>query len=366
MEAYILNTNFETIKIIDDFASFIWTDRYQEYGDFEIYMPMSFDILNYLMADYYVFITSSEHLMIMEEFTIETDAEEGSCITITGRSLESLLTRRILYDSYTLNGNLEDAIATLLNDCIISPSNSKRAISNFKFVSSTDSRITELTVDTKYSMGDNLYDVVEEMCKTANVGFKVLFNSSDNDFEFSLYKGLDRSYDQFENPYVIFSPEFDNLINSNYLESYTDYKNTVLVAGANVSDSSDDRTTLTVGTTSGILRREMFLDAGTSTNKDSDNNTISDSEHMKVLKQKGNDALKDSLYTETYDGETQVYGEYAYGTDFYLGDIIQVENEWGIASTSRIVEIIISEDEDGLLIYPSFDSADDEYEEDDE
>ena len=37
MEVLVLNTEFESVAIIDTFESLIWTDRYYEAGDFEIY-----------------------------------------------------------------------------------------------------------------------------------------------------------------------------------------------------------------------------------------------------------------------------------------------------------------------------------------
>ena len=40
MEAMILDTNFQGIYIVDSFESFIWTDRFSECGDFELYIPI--------------------------------------------------------------------------------------------------------------------------------------------------------------------------------------------------------------------------------------------------------------------------------------------------------------------------------------
>ena len=40
MEIYVLNTNFESVAVVDEFESLIWTDRYDEAGDFELYMSM--------------------------------------------------------------------------------------------------------------------------------------------------------------------------------------------------------------------------------------------------------------------------------------------------------------------------------------
>ena len=40
MEALILDKSYATTAVLDKFESFIWTDRFRGYGDFEIYMPV--------------------------------------------------------------------------------------------------------------------------------------------------------------------------------------------------------------------------------------------------------------------------------------------------------------------------------------
>jgi hypothetical protein len=112
MDAHVLDTKFQFLYIIDTFASFIWTDRYREAGDFELKLPMESDTLSKFKGDYYLSIADSDRLMILDHFEIETDAENGSTFTVTGESLEAMLKRRILYEQYTLSGSLEDAIAT--------------------------------------------------------------------------------------------------------------------------------------------------------------------------------------------------------------------------------------------------------------
>lgn len=36
MDVTVLNTNLDAVSIVDVYESFIWTDRYYEYGDFEL------------------------------------------------------------------------------------------------------------------------------------------------------------------------------------------------------------------------------------------------------------------------------------------------------------------------------------------
>ena len=113
-----------------------------------------------------------------------------------------------------------------------------------------------MKIDTQYT-GDNLYEIVNALCVANNIGFKITVNSS-NQFVFKLYAGKDRSYDQFDNPYVVFSPNFDNILNTNYMESKSSLKNVTLVGGEGEGSA---RKYTGVGDTSGLERREMFTDA---------------------------------------------------------------------------------------------------------
>ena len=138
MEALVYNTQFEAVGYIDVFYSFIWSDRYLGYGDFELVVPALERYLNTIRQDYYLSIKESDHVMIVEEITIETNAETGNELKITGRSLESILERRIIWGQKSLSGNFQNAIKSLLVDAIISPKISDRRIDNFKFKASTD------------------------------------------------------------------------------------------------------------------------------------------------------------------------------------------------------------------------------------
>ena len=348
MELLVLNTNFESIAVIDTYESMIWTDRYNSYGDFEIYFAMDTNLLSYLKEDYYLWLKDSEHCMIIEDVKINADTEEGNHLIVTGRSLESILERRIIWGQQIFNGNLQNGIQTMLNDCIISPSIADRKIDNFIFVPSTDSKITELTIDNQYT-GDCLYDVISGLCTENNIGFKVVL-TDENQFAFSLYAGVDRSYDQTDNPYVVFSPNFENIINSNYYSSKAGFKNVTLVAGEGEGAS---RKTTTVGTASGLDRRELFTDAR-DISSDTEEGTLTDDEYMAQLKTKGLKNLADNTITTAFEGEVEVTRLFKYGEDFFIGDIVQIADGYGNEGSAYISELVISNSEEGLSIYPTF------------
>ena len=310
---------------------------------------MTDTILKYIRQDYYVQNRDSEHVMIIEKLRITSDAEDGNHITVTGRSLESILDRRIVWGQKTISGNLQNGIQTLLNENVISPSDNSRKISNFIFEASTDPAITSLKIDAQYT-GDNLYDVISKICSERSIGFKVTLNDN-KQFVFKLYAGADRSYDQEINPYVIFSPKFENIINSNYVESKSALKTVTLIGGE--GEGSARRYT-TVGGGNGLNRRELFTDARDISSDVGNGVTLTNAEYIAQLQQRGREKLTENTDVTSFEGQVETTVMFKYGEDFFNGDVVQIANEYGHETKARIVEIVMSEDEEGSSVYPTF------------
>lgn len=353
MELLVLDTNFDSVAVLDIFKSLIWTDRYNAYGDFEIYTSMSQELLEILKEDYYLWLKESDHSMIIESLTIDSDAENGDHLTVKGRSLESILLRRIVYGQKNLVGNFQDAIEELLNENFISPTDENRKIDNFVFERSNDPKITSLTIDNQYT-GDNVYDIINKQCETNNIGFKIVLNDS-NQFVFSLYAGKDRSYDQLENPYVVFSPKYENIISSNYFRSKESLKTVTLVAGEGEGVS---RKTIETGSGSGLDRYELFTDARDISSEVYDeegNETIlSNEEYNKLLVARGTEDLSKYIVKEAFEGKVETKNLFKYGEDFFIGDIVQNEDDYGHTSRTCISELIFSQSNNDVSVYPTF------------
>ena len=369
MELWVLDKNLQSVKVVDVYKSFLWTDRYNEKGDFEIYIPFNAIDINDFQKDYYLWNSDSEHLMIIDSLSIESNTEEGVCLAVLGESLESLLSRRVVWKktSFTATGtgtsrvepNLQNGIEKLLNDNIINPEIEARKIDNFIFERSDDPRITELTFEAQY-FGEDLYTIIRNLCVEHEIGFKVILNDS-GQFVFKLYKGVDRSYEQTVNPYVIFSPKYDNLINSNYIDSVKMFKNVALVAGEAVDNSSSDdepiRDTYVVNTLSditGVYRREVFVDASGVSRDMDDDNKLTEAQYQAHLRQKGIDALIENSEIKAFEGEVNDRIMYKYGRDYFLGDIVQIANEYGHEGQAYVSEFVMSYDNQGSSVYPTF------------
>lgn len=355
MDILVLNKEMESIHIIDEFESMIWVERYSKCGDFELYLPIEYEIISYIKNGYYLWLESSKTVMIIEDIEIVTDNEEGNHMIVTGRSLESILDRRILWEQTILSGGLQSAVEQILLENIISPSIPDRSISNFIFEASDDPRITDLTIDAQFT-GNTVYETICSICDSVNIGFRITL-SDDNKFIFKLYSGIDRSYDQLVYPQVVFSPKFDNIISSNYIESDRSLKTVGLVAGEGegaarrmvVVDSQ-------YGAKSGLDRRELFIDA-----RDLSSNTswgeLTNEEYRAQLNQRGVEKLSENIGVSSFEGQIDTTQMYKYGEDYSIGDIVQIINEYGMDTKSRIIEFIISQDLEGTYSYPTFASV---------
>lgn len=374
MEFMILDSTFHAIQVIDSYMSAIWTVRFQECGDFELYASVRSDFLESFQIGNYLWRKDSDRVMIIETVEIETDADDVPNLIIKGRSLESILDRRIIMDPVTYEDKAVNAVvADLLNKSIINPTKSSRKIDGFNYVETTDSRITSQTITTTLR-GENLYEAIVAICQSCKIGFRVLPNY-DNDsagFDFELYMGVDRSYDQNEVPYVVFSPAFENLSGSKYLQSYEAYKNSVYSIGTyqkeTINRVKDDdgnyveeteyvETEVTIWKESesseptGLNRREVFIDNGSLSEGEQGGE---ESTWLEVASQKGLEELSQYKTTAAFDGELESTRQFVLGRDFDIGDIVQVENEYGIGGSVYVSEIVMSFDTTGLTITPTF------------
>jgi len=348
MELLVLNANLESVAIVDTVESLLWTGRYSECGDFEIYTQATADLIDILKQDRYLWLGTSPHVMIVEDLQIKSDVETGNYLIVTGRSVESLLDRRIIWQPTVLTGSLQNGIQQLLNENVIAPSDPDRTIPNFIFDISTDIAITSLTIDAQF-VRNNLYESIKKLCVANNIGFRITL-SADNEFVFKLFAGADRSYSQIANPYVVFSPKFDNIINSDYKESKRALKTVSLVAG---EGEGDDRVLTTVGTGAGLSRREIYTDAN-DLSQIVNAELMSEAEYLAQLAQRGLEDLSENALIRDFDGQVDATNMFVYGTDFFLGDIVQISNEYGIEAKARVTEIIQTQTIQGSDMYPTF------------
>lgn len=274
---YVRNKSDRKIFYIEEkYSSLVWTERYQESGDFVLDIPLNSANFDVYKIGNYISFDNSEESMIIEGRTINDEVEEPT-LEITGRSLSSILLRRVnaskILDiqngDLTYSGKVGEVVQSIFDDEIIDPKlpyfdymkdvdnglvagsdhlvlgineNDKRwssflaynaikkfyeeveyrKIPKFIFKNSVDSN---LEITTNFSKIETIYDIIVKMSKNNYLGFKSYFDDSLN-IVIELYSGVDRTSSQKTLDPVIFDPAMDNISYLGYVEDATDYKNT--------------------------------------------------------------------------------------------------------------------------------------------
>lgn len=376
MQLFVLDKSFEVVSLCDTFSSLIWTERYSGYGDFELYLPASMANINMFPRGFYLWlieppvldkngrkIETRNDVMIIEKTELSTDIEDGDRLVISGRSLEALLLRRVIPKKVKYEStDPREIIKIILNENIVQPSESARKIPNFKIAIDSSQR-PDIKDKRSYEFdGDYVYDAIKTICNDYDWGFSLDLKSDDNwqtsYLAFSIVYGTDRSYEQTDNPYMIFSPRFDNLISSDTTEDDTEFFNSAYVASS--EETKDNKTRRLIKYVanntgrSGWDIRETFYTNSDAKLNDGNNNPRPDSAIYPELEKYGKDELKAQKSNNSFDAEIALLESVRYHRDYDIGDIIQFDNTYGVNKTARITEYVRNEDDNGYREYPTF------------
>lgn len=251
-DVYVYNLNLQLIGIIDSYRSLIWADRYNEVGDCELYVPATNEMLNLLKKDYFLIKNGHKMVCQIKKIELDTDAENGDFLIVTGYDVKRWLDQRIVWGTATANGNAEIFLRGLVNDALCDGADADRQARspNGAQLLSLGDEVgfqESLTAQISYA---NLGEKIRDFCVALGWGYRFL-NVSDG-FKFDLYRGTDRRST------VVFSEEYDNLIKSSFVEDSTGLKNVALVAG---EGEGALRSTESAGTATHLNRVELYVDA---------------------------------------------------------------------------------------------------------
>ena len=337
------NDTFTKIKVIDNATSVIWVKRFNAVGNFELYIKASTELLELFTGDIFITRDESNVGMYVEKVQLNTDSENGDYLVITGRSAECILSwrvvMRVVYSSesttaeYIIRNSIDK---TLISDII--PNN------NISWLTLGEDHEWQDYITRQYT-GKNVLDIVQDLCVTYNYGFEFEWNGSG--FTINLYKGTDRSYDQTENTYIVFSPEFENLGNTEYIQDTMNYANGAIIGGEGEGTERKFAIVLPQGIT-GFNRRMIYIDARQSSSDD-----LTESQYTDMLIAQGKEELEQRKITTSFNGEILNYNNYTYGVDYNLGDKVSIINEYGIRGNATITEITEVEDDTGYKLIPT-------------
>lgn len=251
-EIYVLDGNLQPVGIVDSYISFIWAKRYWALGDCELYVKATIESLSLLQKNRYLARSDDDMVCQIKKIELDTDAENGNFLIVTGFDVRRYLHQRIVWWTVTIDGNLEEAIRSLVDGALGSIQLMNRSLkktngSRMFFLGNSAGLPESTTEQISYK---NLGQKVEEYCRLYGWGSRVKLENENLYFE--LYSGADRRSS------VIFSEAYENLIATKYIEDETNLGNVALVGGQGEGPS---RLKSIAGVASGVDRYEIFVDA---------------------------------------------------------------------------------------------------------
>jgi hypothetical protein len=345
MDIYVLDGLNGVKDILENFKSSIWDVQYSGTNEFQLICPATEKNLSLLTYGAYLVRSQDatangfQNVMVCENIKIDISFEEGWLLTVTGRGLKSILERRIVWGQKNISGRAESSIRSLITSEVISPSIAARAIPNF--ILGADKSLQK-TLETQL-FGENLGSWIQETCSMLGYGWDVSIESGN--YVFQIYEGTNRTNGASR---VVFSPTFDNLLSSSYQNNREAFQNAALIGGEGEGTA---KRTADIGTASGLDRFEAYID-GSSVSSNGEIITLET--YINMLKGYGKTQLSQKQFSEKFEGEVEPSGIFKLNEDYFLGDLVLVENELGITAISRINEIIYAEDENGSSVVPTF------------
>ncbi len=387
MDMYTMNENFISQSIVDEFISVVWVERYSQCGEVQLVTAATPDLIEMLAEGTFLGLRGTTEVMLLE-----TQSIENELLTVQGKSLVNFLDQRLMWKEnpddddadvrvkdYTVNEKVGQAISDVVEAMVISatPFGGLYADANLDWDAEEIEYLELGDIDTSgddedvtFTIGP-LYQSISQVAEKFGVGISLYLESSDVDagyvLKFKTYTGEDRTSDSMTNELVRLQPDLDSLSEIKELRSIQTYKNTAYVYfDGEISIHYEDPLNIQEG----FARRVLVVDAENEALGWKPGPTSGwtfypggaagqwtmppDPLELAAWREAhARDALANYNYIRAIDGQTSPDNEFQYGTDYGLGDVIELEGLSGNISVARITEFIRSQDRSGERQYPT-------------
>jgi hypothetical protein len=370
MDVYILDALLRPVDVIDLFESIIWTERFAEFGDFELIVEATPANRKRFIADVLLSIPDSKRVMRIDSVEETFDADKGYILKLKGRELISITEQRLvaqispisgeLYPTYNLNGFPRALMEFFFFSVCVWGDQETEDILPFVQDQGTPSLYPPNTIPappdsiTWSQKIDSLYNTMRAMSTSYDMGFRLYKDPNASKLHFEAYMGSDRTSAQTELTPIIFSEDMENLQNTNEFNDSMNHHNVVRVVYI-YKDETDTEVTETVIVHDPKLEsnpdgfdRKVKLVTITSIPE-----TVDPEDIPEYLEQLGYEELNRSRPIGVFDGEIDQSSGLVYEQDYYLGDLVEVRGSNGATAYMKVVEQIIKEDANGKSSYPS-------------
>lgn len=342
---------FDALGQINQYTSLIWPDKYNGFSTFELNTPVTPENKDLIKKGNIVWC-GGDNAAVIEIINSDTNDKGQKVYKVQGRTLEYLLTTRIIWDTYNCtNKNASTAMYEIVDKHCVNPSDVVRKI---PFLECAEDELLGKKIYYQKT-GDEVYNSLESISTDANLGFDVLFRPREKKLIFKVTEGIDRS-NLFSPDVVIFSTDLEDILSSSYYTNDQDIKTVALVAG---EGEGVNRTLIVSGNNAskGFLRRELYVDArdlqSEISEEDGTTTTINPDDYKDMLNDRGTEKLAEHVTTESFEAKMRVVGDiqYKYGIDYNKGDKVIVQDvDLGVQVIATVSEVSENYDDEYELI----------------
>lgn len=322
------NDTFENVGEINQFTSLMWPTKYIGCAEVQVWAPVTDENAELLKQGHILWRKDTKSAMVIETIKPSTDDNGASTYEIKGRTLEMLLTTRIVWGTYNASNKAASTIMyELVDQNCINPTDANRKIP--RLINAADEKLgAKLTYQ---KTGGEVYDACLSLGTDTEIGFNIVFDPENSRLVFVVVQGVDRTNNQSEVEPIELSTDLSDIVSNSYYNSNTDLKTVALVAG---EGESAGRKRVISGVESGVgfLRRELYVDArdlqSTSTDESGQQTQMSEAEYNAVLVQRGDEKLAECQIVETFDAKIFAQGiSHQFGVDYDIGDKVTVRDD---------------------------------------
>lgn len=317
MDIYALDSNFQLVSIGIPYSNLQWTRRYYEAGEFQLELAKSlFD------RDTWAFVGTADR---PELGMVQKVQNAGDNVLVSGFFCEKWLDDKTCYPRYI--GDVSKTETAVRN--IFTAYKKDLPIS---LAPANDPLLGDRT-QSDFSddfLGKKLYSILE----SRECSYRVRYDYVANKLYLEVWKGLDRTQSQNDNPTQTFSTEFGNIVSHSFDLDSSDYKNYAILP-CNANDNGKEQNVFYVDLSNGGYRKEIVFDMRSS--KPEENQSAA--AFKQAMEQEGLERLLTHALVE--DISIQPAGNAGYMRDFDLGDKCDVIlTDVSVMMETRIVEVI--------------------------
>lgn len=365
MEMVTLDSQFRPARVVENYESLLWTERYSKSGDFELKTQDISETMELLPRESCVSLRNTTVPMMVENHLLEKSITGAPLLTVTGRSYEACaIERRGSVKELNETGarpvwmmpaeKESDAaykvIRVVIGDTarykddvmvldVINPAvTTKDAIPTVDLILPADYETGETN---SYEIkAQNLYNTVIELIEANHRGIKSIrpLNFPGGKIGIEIYNGAD------VRDTVLFDVRGNQFVDAKYLLSAQGSANVGYVYGSNGAQ----QVLKTAGPEpEGMERRVLVLD-------ESGDETLSTPE---ARHSRGLIELYQNNVTALFDGQISDQMAAGYNEKYFMGDILRLVGEYGLSQDVRVAEFIRSSDREGEKAYPTFEAV---------